>query len=147
MYRESNFGTKMLLHFSMADTVTPTAGETGTETASRRAPRRKPDAPAKAQAASRRNRMVQLAILAVAAVITIDAVVGEKGLLETFRARKRHAEQVRVITAYKHENARLRDYGRRLKEDPATIEEFARRNLGLVKPGEILVIVRDAEKR
>lgn len=91
--------------------------------------------------------MVQLALLFVAAVITIDAVVGEKGLLQTFRARREHAQIVASITRMRNDNARLRDQARRLKEDPAAIEEAARRNLGLVKPGEVLVIVKDAEKR
>ena len=91
--------------------------------------------------------MVQLAIFAVAAVITIDAVVGEKGLLQTFRARREHAQLVTSIGQLRADNARLRRYARRLTEDPAAIEEVARRNLGLIKPGEVLVIVRDAEKR
>ena len=34
---------------------------------------------------------------------------------------------------------------RRLKDDPAAIEESARRDLGLIKPGETLVIIRDAQ--
>lgn len=138
----------MLLHFSMADTGTPTTETNGPATAPRAArPRRKADVPPKAQAAARRTRIVQLAILAVAAVITIDAVVGDKGLLQTFRARREDAQLRAAISQLKADNVRLRDYSRRLKEDPATIEEEARRNLGLVKPGEVLVIIRDAEKR
>ena len=109
--------------------------------------RRKNDAAPRAQAAARRTKIVQVAILAVAAVITIDALVGEKGLLQTFRAKREHARLVGSINALRHDNARLRDHARRLREDPATIEEVARRELGLVKPGEILVIVRDAQKR
>lgn len=148
MYWPGNFGTKMLLYFSMADTGTPTTETNGPDTAPRGArPRRKADVPPKAEAAARRTRIVQLAILAVAAVITIDAVVGEKGLLQTFRARREDAQLRAAISQLKADNVRLRDYSRRLKEDPATIEEEARRNLGLVKPGEVLVIIRDAEKR
>lgn len=136
----------------MADTATPTTGANGPETPvqiERRTarPRRKSDVAPRAEVAARRTKMVQLAIFAIAAVITIDAVVGEKGLLETFRARRAYAQQVSELNRLKQLNAHYRDYARRLKEDPAAIEEAARRNLGLVKPGEVLVIVRDAEKR
>ena len=119
----------------MAETTTPAA------------PRRKPDVRPRAERAASRTRIVQLALFAIAAVITIDALVGEKGLLQTFRARREYAQLESSIARMRHENARLRDYARRLKEDPAAIEEEARRKLGLVKPGEVLVIVHDAAKR
>ena len=35
---------------------------------------------------------------------------------------------------------------RRLREDPSAIEEQARRELGLIKPGEVLFIVKDISK-
>ena len=41
------------------------------------------------------------------------------------------------------ENQRLREQARRYREDPATIEELARKDLGLIKPGEKLFIIRD----
>jgi cell division protein FtsB len=37
----------------------------------------------------------------------------------------------------------LRELARRLKEDPLAIEEIARRNLGLIKPGEKVFIIKD----
>lgn len=133
----------------MAETTKPAGTpETPGETPERRArARRKTDARPRADRAASRTRMVQLALFAVAAVITIDSLVGEKGLLQTFRARREYQQIETSISRLRSENARLRDYARRLKEDPATIEEEARRKLGLVKPGEVLVIVRDAEKR
>ena len=109
--------------------------------------RRKTDVPPRAQTAARRTKMVQLALFAIAAIITIDAVVGDKGMLQTFRARRDYAQIEASIQDLRVKNMRLRDQMRRLREDPAAIEEAARRDLGLVKPGEILVIIRDAEKR
>ncbi len=41
------------------------------------------------------------------------------------------------------ENQRLREQARRYREDPVTIEELARKDLGLIKPGEKLFIIRD----
>ncbi len=45
----------------------------------------------------------------------------------------------------KHENARLRALADRLESDPTTIESVARENLGLVRDGEILVVVTDVK--
>jgi cell division protein FtsB len=39
----------------------------------------------------------------------------------------------------------LREDARRLREDPAAIEEIARRELGLMSPGEKLFIIRNVE--
>lgn len=91
--------------------------------------------------------MVQVAIFAIAAVVTIDSVVGDKGLLQTFRAQREYDQARASIQQLRRENSDLRERVRRLREDPAAIEEAARRHLGLVKPGEVLVIIRDAEKR
>jgi cell division protein FtsB len=109
--------------------------------------RRKTDVLPRAQTAARRTKMVQLALFAVAAIITIDAVVGDKGMLQTFRARREYAQVEAQISDLRRKNAAARERVRRLREDPAAIEEAARRELGLIKPGEVLVIVRDAEKR
>ena len=39
----------------------------------------------------------------------------------------------------------LRELADRLKTDPTTIESLAREKLGLVRPGEILVVVKDVK--
>ena len=39
------------------------------------------------------------------------------------------------------------EMARRLREDPAAIEEQARRELGLIKPGEVLFIVNDISRK
>jgi cell division protein FtsB len=43
----------------------------------------------------------------------------------------------------KQENAALREQRRRLVEDPDTIEALARQELGLIRSGEILAVIRD----
>jgi len=81
----------------------------------------------------------------VTLVLVINALVGERGLMETLRARKQHQELVGSIERLRTENARLRDEARRLRTDPATIEALARQELGLIKPGEMLFIIKDAK--
>ena len=83
------------------------------------------------------------ALLFVSFVLSIDALAGDKGFFEMLRARGQHAELTGAIHDLRAENARLRDEARRLKEDAATIETLARRELGLIRPGEVLFVVKD----
>ena len=85
------------------------------------------------------------AILFAACVLLVNAVFGEKGLMDTIRARKSYAASSRDLDRLKRENAALRDEARRLRSDPAAIEAVARGELGLVRPGEILVTVKDVK--
>jgi len=89
------------------------------------------------------RRIVHLLLLFVAAIIVVDTVVGDRGLLAMMRARKQYDELTLAIVRQRAENTRLRQEARRLREDPAAIEEIARRELGLIRPGEKLFIVKD----
>ncbi len=76
-----------------------------------------------------------------------DALVGDKGLLDTIRARRQFATLSDALAHKRQENARLRDEIRRLNNDASTIETLAREELGLMRSGEVLFIVRDAKQR
>lgn len=82
-------------------------------------------------------------LLLAAAVIIADSLVGDRGLLAMLRARREYDELSMTIDRERAENARLRDQVRRLRTDPKAIEEVARRDLGLIRPGEKLFIIRD----
>ena len=86
---------------------------------------------------------MHLLLLFVAAVIVVDSLVGERGLLAMLRARKEYDALAATIARTRAENNRLRDEARRLREDPAAIEELARRELGLIRPGETVFIIKD----
>lgn len=86
-------------------------------------------------------------MLIVGTVLVIDAFVGDKGLLAMMEAREQYRLLEQALAEARAENARLREQARRLREDPAAIEEVARRELGLIRPGEKLFIVRDVEPR
>ena len=92
-----------------------------------------------------RRKTLQLLLGFVTLVLVINALVGERGLMETIRARKQYGELVASIDRLRTENTRLRENARRLRSDPATIEALARQELGLIKPGEVLFIIRDAK--
>jgi cell division protein FtsB len=82
-------------------------------------------------------------LLFVASLIVLDAMVGDRGLLATLRARHEYDDLSATIARERSENAQLRETARRLREDPTAIEEVARRDLGLIRPGEKVFIVKD----
>jgi cell division protein FtsB len=92
----------------------------------------------------RGRRAIQYLLVFIGCVLFVDALVGEKGLLEIRKKREEYRRLESSVTHGRAENARLREEARRLREDPAAIEELARRELGLIKPGEKLFIVKDA---
>ena len=107
-------------------------------------PRRKSPTPTPSGSPAKHRRTLQMLLGFVTLVLVINALVGDRGLTETLRARKQHQDLVTSIERLRAENARLRDEARRLRSDPATIEALARQELGLIKPGEMLFIVKDA---
>jgi cell division protein FtsB len=93
----------------------------------------------------RRRRAVQYLIVAAGCVLVIDALVGDNGLLEMMKKRAEYRALEQTLARARAENAVLRDEARRLREDPQAIEELARRELGLIKPGEKLFIIKDLD--
>jgi cell division protein FtsB len=87
-----------------------------------------------------------LILLFLAALLAVDAVFGDKGLFALRRAKRQHEEVASGLMQARRENARLREEVQRLYE-PSAVEEIARRELGLIKPGEILFIVKVAPHR
>jgi cell division protein FtsB len=91
----------------------------------------------------RRRRAIQYVVVLIGCVIIVDALVGEKGLLAMRKARQQYQALETALAAEKTENDRRREEARRLREDPSAIEDLARRELGLIKPGEKLFILKD----
>ena len=107
---------------------------------------RQPAKPPSGQPAQRAGRRVLTGLfLFVVCVLAVDALVGDQGLVATFRARRQYDELAADIARLRSENAALREDARRLREDPAAIEEIARRDLGLMSPGETVFIIRDID--
>ena len=96
----------------------------------------------------RRRRRVRLDLILafVACVVLVNAVVGERGLVERWRARRDYRALVAGVAALRQSNQALREEARRLREDPRSIEMIARRELGLARRGEILVVVRTSRR-
>lgn len=122
MYKRSDLGYNSCL---MTATRITTAGSAHTRKGER----------------GRRRLLVGLGLLVC--FLVVNGIVGEQGAIALMRARAQHAEVARAVAGAKAENARLREQSRRLQTDPAAVEEVLRRELGLIKPGEKLFIIRD----
>ncbi len=71
-------------------------------------------------------------------VLGLLTFLGDKGILHLFRLQK---ELVRIKETNKNieeENRKLREQVRRLQNEKRYVEEIARKELGMVKEGEIL---------
>jgi cell division protein FtsB len=80
-------------------------------------------------------------------VLVLNAVVGDKGLVSMLAARRELAVKTAAVERQKAENDKLAEDARQLREDPDAIEGVARRELGLIRPGEKLFIVKPPEKK
>ncbi len=90
-------------------------------------------------------RVLRYVLALITCVLLVDAFVGEKGLIEIMRARREHATLSQALDRARSDNAKLQAEARRLRHDPRAIEELARRELGLIEPGEKLFIIKDLD--
>ncbi len=91
------------------------------------------------------RRAVHYLLVVVCAVVLVDALAGDKGFLAMLKARRQYLALEQALAQSKAENARLRDEARRLRDDPSAVEDLARRDLGLIRPGEKLFVIRDIQ--
>lgn len=95
---------------------------------------------------SPRGRRILNVLLGFATIVLmVDALVGEKGLLARMRARDEYQRQFATLEKLKIENARLREKAAALRDDPTASESIAREELGLIRDGEVLFILRDSK--
>jgi len=90
-----------------------------------------------------RRRMMRTGLVLVLVFAVVDGVFGERGLLANMDVRRRIAVQQSTIDELTKRNNAITEDIRRLREDPAAVEELAREELGLMKDGELLIILRD----
>jgi cell division protein FtsB len=93
--------------------------------------------------ARRRERTwVRRAMLFAAITLFANALFGEQGLADGVRARRQIRAASANLATLRAENAKLLEHARQLRVDPRAIEDAARGDLGLVRPGEILVVLK-----
>ena len=92
---------------------------------------------------SRGRRVLNVLLGFATVVVMVDALVGEKGLVARLRAHHEYQQQAAALERLKGHNAELRQKAASLRDDPAAIEAIAREELGLIRDGELLFILRD----
>ena len=110
------------------------------------APRSKRRFPAQ-DSRDRRRTLISGALFTVLCMLLINAVLGENGYLATLAARREEAALLARRSRLRLENQELKLAARRLTTDPSALEETARRELGLLRPGETLLVIRDVERQ
>jgi cell division protein FtsB len=91
----------------------------------------------------RDNPWLRRGLIFLTCVVLADALFGDRGLARMLRVRRDYRQAAGALADLKNENAALREKMRRLNEDPDAIEAIAREDLGLIRPGEILVVIKD----
>ena len=84
------------------------------------------------------GRLLSVVLLLASVTVTASALIGEHGIPHLIGLRAEREDIGRTAFALLEENARLRNELRRLKKDDLYLEQLARRQLGLVRPGEIV---------
>ncbi len=92
----------------------------------------------------RNRRLVTWALILGSFVLIVNALFGENGYLAAVRMRQEYRTLSESLAQLKGDNSHLLEQNNGLKSDPATLEGAARRQLGLIRPGETLVVIRNA---
>ena len=85
-----------------------------------------------------RKKPVLLLILSFLLILGCFLFFGERGILHRLRFQKELARIKEANVKMEEENRKLKEEVRRLQTERKYIEEIARKELGMVKEGEIL---------
>ena len=89
-----------------------------------------------------KKKALGLAAFLIVAASIVNAFFGERGLLGLIEANRNFVELERQVHALESQNARRGREIHALRTDPAVIERRAREVLGMARPGEISVEIR-----
>jgi cell division protein FtsB len=91
----------------------------------------------------KQHRLVIGAGIGCFLLLSLLAIVGERGFLEVYQF-SRHLQDVEIrIRVLKEENKRLQKRVTGLESDPYQVEKLAREDLGLARPDEIIFEIVD----
>lgn len=92
---------------------------------------------------TRGRRLLHLSLVIASGVLVTNALIGDRGLIDALDAHNEHTALQFEIDQLQLQNKTLRLFAQRLREDASAIEEIARRDLGLIRPGELLFLLAD----
>ena len=89
--------------------------------------------------------MTGYALFTGAFVLMVNAFVGENGYLASIRNASEQRALLNELAALRTENQEMQQEIHLLRTDPHALEELARRQQGLKRPGELTIILKDAQ--
>ncbi len=87
---------------------------------------------------NRRQRRALILVLGFLGLLLLLSLLGDRGLLQLYQMEQAKAHLEEEIRALNRENTMLRQEVEAMRRYPSRFEEIARRDLGLVRPGEIV---------
>ena len=90
-----------------------------------------------------RRKVTAYALYALAFVLIVNALIGDSGYLATISGKGEQDRVTRELAHYRQQNQALQERIDRLKHDPAAVEQAAREKLSVLKPGEVMVVIKD----
>lgn len=89
------------------------------------------------------RRALLFLLLFISTALVANAIIGERGLIATRAAERDAMALAAEIETIQSENNRLRAQAKGLRDDPNAIESVARDELGLMRKGELLILLHD----
>ena len=89
------------------------------------------------------QRVMELLLALLTLILIANGLVGDRGLIRTTQVRQKRQELAASIIRLRQQNQHLTQQAERLRGDTSAIEELARRELGLLRPGEQVFIITD----
>ena len=93
-----------------------------------------------------RRRVTGYVLAGLSFVLVVNALVGENGYLASLRIGREERQMAEEVRKVRDENQRMLEQIDRLKNDPQELEDAARRSLHMTKPGEKVIILKEAPK-
>ena len=87
-----------------------------------------------------KKKILLIGFACLLVILIVTALFGKKGVMELRRSRRVLARQAETIRALEEERTRLEAEILRLERDPRAVEKQAREKLGLIAPGEKVVV-------
>ena len=87
-----------------------------------------------------KKKIIVIAAACFLLILIVTAFFGKKGVLELRQSRRTLAARADQIRELEAERDRLQAEIRRLENDPRAVEKAAREKLGLIAPGEKVVV-------
>ena len=89
-----------------------------------------------------RRRTGRYLLVLITLLMIANAVIGERGLVALFKTSQEHTQLRQTIATLHDENKRLNEYVEALTAEPRLLENEARQELGMIKPGEQVFLIQ-----